>query len=74
MKKIIKSTRSELSEAAGVGAAMLAGVGCGDFDISALPAMGMASSACPDEKYGETQARFLRFQQLEDKLAQGGTL
>lgn len=61
----------ELSEAAGVGAAMLAGVGCGDFDTKAMPAMRIMSNTCPGEAYAATQARLARFRKLEDDLAQG---
>ena len=61
----------QLSEAAGVGAAILAGMGCGQLNIQSLPAMPMASRAVPGPFYEQTQARLAAFCKLEDKLAQG---
>lgn len=62
----------QLSEAAGVGAAMLAGIGCGDFTPEQLPCMGIGAAARPGQWYEQTQIRLARFRKLEDKLAQGG--
>ena len=61
----------EMAEAAGVGAAMLAGVGSGDFNLSSLPVLPLASSTCPGPLHGATRARYARYLKLEDDIAKG---
>lgn len=60
-----------IAEAAGVGAAILAGVGTGDFDLDNLPKMPLTSSTKPGEHHAETRQRYAKFLALEDSLAKG---
>ncbi len=61
----------EIAEAAGVGAAMLAGVGVGDFSLDSLPKMPIVSSVMPSELHTATRERYAKFLSLEDTLANG---
>ncbi len=61
----------KMAEAAGVGAAMLAGVGSGDFALDALPVLPLADSTCPGPLHEATRARYDRYLKLEDDLAKG---
>ncbi len=61
----------EIAEAAGVGAAMLAGVGAGDFSLDSLPKMPIVSSVMPGELHAATRERYAKFLSLEDSLAGG---
>jgi hypothetical protein len=60
----------QLSEAAGVGAAILAGVGCGQFSWAQLPYMPIASGTSPGDFYRQTQVRFAAFRKLEAEIVQ----
>ncbi len=61
----------EIAEAAGVGAAMLAGIGSGDFSLDSLPKMPLVSSVVPSSLSDETRERYAKFLALEDSLAKG---
>lgn len=61
----------EMAEAAGLGAAILAGVGSGDFDLNDLPETVFASSVRPSALYEQTQKRYRTYLKLNETLAKG---
>ena len=61
----------EVAEAAGVGAAILAGIGTGDFSLDNIPKMPLTSSTKPGKHHAETRQRYAKFLALEDSLAKG---
>ena len=61
----------EMAEAAGAGAAILAGVGSGDFDLANLPEVRMAASTKPGPLYEQTQIRYKQYLTLSSCLGQG---
>ncbi len=61
----------EQAEAAGAGAAILAGVASGDFDLNNLPENALASSTKPSTLYEQTQARYRKYLKLTETLAKG---
>ncbi len=60
-----------MAEAAGAGAAILAGVGSADFDLANLPETVLAASTKPGPLYEQTQARYEKYLKLCDTLAKG---
>lgn len=59
------------TEAAGAGAAMLAGVGSGDFDLNDLPENALAASTKPGVLYDQTQTRYRKYLKLTETIAKG---
>ena len=61
----------QMAEAAGAGAAILAGVGSCDFNLNNLPEMPLAASFKPGKLYGQTQLRYGQYLKLCDTLSEG---
>lgn len=61
----------EQTEAAGAGAALLAGVGSGDFDLNNLPENAPAASTKPSSLYEQTQMRYRKYLELTETIAKG---
>lgn len=61
----------EQAEAAGAGAAVLAGVGSGDFNLDNLPENALAASTKPGALYEQTQVRYRKYLKLTETLAKG---
>lgn len=61
----------EMAEAAGAGAAILAGVGSSDFDLNDLPETKLAASTKPGALYTQTQARYQQYLKLCETLSKG---
>ncbi len=61
----------EMAEAAGAGAAILAGVGSGDFDLNDLPETRFAASTKPGPLHEQTQVRYKQYLKLSACLAKG---
>ena len=61
----------EQAEAAGAGAAILAGVGSADFALNNLPENALAASTKPGALYEQTQVRYRTYLKLTETLAKG---